>query len=74
MAVISQIFMVYKPITHSWVVHGYIILLQHFMGISLHMKKTTNCNFHGYFIGSWEFYGNSMDQSTSAKCLHAVQP
>ena len=60
MAVISQIFMVYKLMkTHlfmgcSWVHYftpGYFII---------HEKKTY-CNFHGYFIGSWEFHGNSMD-------------
>ena len=49
---ISQVFHgLYKhtntwKLTRSWVIHGYNILPQHFMGISW---------------GSWEFHGNSID-------------
>jgi len=35
-----------------------------FHGYFITHEKTSNCNFHGYFIG--EFHGNSMDQFSSS--------
>jgi len=62
-------------LTHLWVFHGYIILLQHFMhSYFITHEKITNCNFHGYFIESWEFHGNSMDVLSSSvwSCTEVV--
>jgi len=61
-------FMVYKPMkTYSFMGFPWV----HYFGTAFHgyfitHEKITSCNFHGYFIKSWEFHGNSMDLLSSS--------
>jgi len=64
-------FMVYK-LLKTYLFMGFPLV--HYFATALygyfntHEKTTTmNCTFHGYFIESWEFHGNSMDLLSSSE-------